>query len=66
MDRANERTEQVNWLREQADIISYYGGHSEEAGTYVTYWEKNIDELPDWFDNHDRRLLIKMVAEAIS
>lgn len=58
-----DRMEQINWIKEQIDVISYYGeGTAEEL---VTYWEKNV-KTPEWFDRYDRDLLIKWVAKDLA
>ena len=57
-----DRMDQINWIEEQADIISWYGeGTVKEL---VAYWEQHT-ETPDWFDKHDRILLVELVTKAV-
>ena len=66
-----DRVEQVNWIDELAgNIASWMGeGTAEELVDYALSDEGrdswNI-ELPDWFDGHDRRLLVQRVAREIA
>lgn len=65
-----DRVAQVNWLRQLAnDIADNLGtGTAEELVEYAlsvegrTAWNINI---PDWFDAHDRGLLVRFVIEAL-
>ena len=63
-----DRTAQVNWLREMADNIAgnLGEGTAEELVEYALSDEGRESwgiELPEWFDDHDRNLLIKWVGE---
>ena len=66
-----DRTQQVGWLRHIAGEIV----NDMVAGDYlisgieaVAYWESNqpTDEMPEWFDDHDRALLAKMVENILA
>ena len=65
----NDRTEQVNWLRElAANIAENLGeGAAEELVAYAESPEADVWDIewPEWYDNHDRRLLVEMVSEAL-
>ena len=58
----DDRMEQVNWIKQQVDIITYFGDGTPEE--LVTFWERNVI-TPEWFDGHDRNLLVEWVAKAI-
>lgn len=60
-----DRLTQVNELRAIADIISYYDTTNCTAHEAVEYYE-SVETMPEWYDEHDRRLLIKFAGEAIS
>ena len=56
----DDRVEQVNWLEREADTITYYGeGTAQELVDY--WWEQHQAgefDVPQWFDEADRRLLV--------
>lgn len=61
-----DRVEQVNALREQARILADYGTRDDGDGeTRVTFWESQSEELPDWYDAHDRKLLVEWTDKAL-
>lgn len=68
-----DRNRQVQWLRNEADAISYYGGFTEstpeDAKDFVELWAlakwHNDEPKPSWFDDADKQLLIKFVAELL-
>lgn len=65
---ARDRVQQVSWLREFAsNIASNLGeGTAEELVEYALSDEGRESwgiELPEWFSDHDRRLLIEWVEE---
>ena len=52
----DDRVQQINWLEQEAVDIAFYGeGSGEEL---VSFWESQGNEKPDWFDDHDRGLLV--------
>ena len=65
-----DRTGQVDWIRNLADNIAANLGEGT-AGELVGYALSDEGreswgiELPDWFDSHDRNLLIRFVAELL-
>ena len=66
---SDDRTDKVNWLQELAVNISENLGEgtAEELVEYAMSDEGKVwgIEWPEWFDDHDRRLLTEMVAEAL-
>jgi hypothetical protein len=55
-----DRVEQVNALREQARILADYGTREDGDGeARVAFWEQQSEELPEWYDAHDRKLLVE-------
>jgi len=64
-----DRVSQVNWLRELAvNIAENLGeGTAEELVEYAHSEEGKVwgIEWPDWYDEHDRKLLTELVAEAL-
>lgn len=63
MYNGDDRVQQVNWLQQEAvDITNYGEGSAEEL---VSFWESQDCEKPDWFDSHDRGLLVDLVSAAI-
>ena len=67
---ARDRVQQVSWLREFAsNIASNLGeGTAEELVEYALSDEGRESwgiELPEWFSDHDRRLLIEWVEEEL-
>jgi len=68
--RDGDRTAQVNWLRELAgNIAANLGeGTAEELVDYALSDEGRESwgiEIPQWFDAHDRSLLIEWVTESL-
>ena len=61
----NDRNDEVNELWKMADYISYYDSTHSTAEELVAYYEDNVD-MPEWYDNHDRQLLIDRVRGYIS
>lgn len=62
------RVQQVSWLRELAgNITDNLGeGAAEELVAYALGDEGREDwaiEIPEWFDDHDRGLLVQFVGE---
>ena len=57
----NDRAEQINWLRQVAAGICFGSGDGtpeEEVSFFITELNDH-EELPAWFDNHDRCLLLE-------
>ena len=67
MYTGDDRTEQVNWLRELAGSIVYlWSGDEPVTGAeLVDYAFKQGMEVPGWFDDADRRLLVELVDERL-
>ena len=70
METSN-RFRQVSWLRELAgDIATWAGGGTAEEE--VEFWLDQPSllceqfKLPSWFDEHDLRLLTRMVERRIA
>ena len=66
-----DRFKQMSWLRELAgDIANHSGvGTAEEMVEYTLHQghpETDRVELPSWFDEHDHRLLTRMVERRIA
>jgi len=64
-DIDDDRNRQIGWLQETAKSITHYGeGTGEEL---ASFWESQMAseaiDLPDWFDAHDRALLVKYVSD---
>lgn len=66
-----DRVRQVNMVMQLANDIAAYSGaddpsQAEEAVNSWLEWgnEYQVD-LPQWFDDHDRRLLVRWVAERL-
>jgi hypothetical protein len=63
------RTDQVNWLRELAGNIACNLGEGTAEELVEFALGEGRDswgiELPEWFDGHDQRLLIKLVAKSL-
>ena len=59
---------QVSWLRELAGDLSWNAdeGTAEEIVAYALDEAEEKVELPEWFDEHDRRLLTRMVERRIA
>jgi hypothetical protein len=68
-----DRLAQLDWLGrlalDLADPVcpNAFPGISpmEAAGEIVAFWEAHTDSLPEWYNDHDRGLLIKWVAELV-
>ena len=60
MYHGEDRVKQVNYIEQLANEIEYYGeGTGEEL---VSFWESQPEtEQPEWYDNYDRGLLVKMI-----
>ena len=62
-----DRVKQVNYLRELAeDILLSDMGESSSAESLVAFYESEGSDYPDWFDAHDRALLVEYVDQAKS
>ena len=71
----SDRTAQVNWIMELASdlhsnwqgSVSDYADAETYAETIVTaYLERMAEErepMPDWWDEHDRGLLVRFIAQ---
>ena len=61
---------QVSWLRELARDIAWNADSGLAADALVEYAlsDEHAEriELPSWFDEHDRRLLTRMVERRIA
>jgi hypothetical protein len=66
---SEDRTRQLNWLLQVAcDLVSYSVPPNEgiTAEEVVEFYLESADtELPTWFDDHDRALLTRFVAEQL-
>ena len=68
----SERMKQVTWLLQVAEELTnrpviagtYDGDYGSAAMDAVRFWEDSVGELPEWYDDHDRQLLIKWITEA--
>ncbi len=61
-----DRVEQVNWLRQQAADLASYGTREDGDGeARVAFWEQQSEALPEWYDAHDRELLVNWVNESL-
>jgi len=59
-----DRVMQIDWIRQTArDIVDNASlpDAGASAKALVAWWLLNAEELPDWFDDHDRRLLVDYV-----
>ena len=59
------RTDQVNWLFNLANDLTS-NNWVGTAAEIVWYWMENVinnpdTELPEWFSQHDRCVLVRMV-----
>ena len=65
---SSDRTEQVNWLKQEAQTILAYDMSEDQsvpANELVEFWETQDGvEMPEWISNFDRNLLIRFVSEA--
>ena len=61
----DDRVQQVNALRELATNIAFGSDDpSTSAQERVDYYcTEFADELPGWFDDHDKALLVQMVED---
>ena len=62
MYNGDDRVQQVNWIHETAGNIRFgidYGVLPEDQ---VQYYLNNY-EIPAWFDDHDKGLLIEFVSD---
>ena len=64
------RVEQVNWLRESAyNIATWMGkGNAEQHVAYALSREGRESwgvTIPEWFDDHDRALLVEYVGKSL-
>ena len=59
-----DRIDELNILDEIADCISYYNSTESTAEELVEYYESN-ESMPEWYDSHDRKQLIKKVSDLI-
>lgn len=66
----SDRTREVNWLNNEAETILLYDQDGscgpERAEELVAFWEQNVTEKPEWFDQYDRNLLVKLVADKLA
>ena len=65
-----ERTEQIAWLRKlAADLVDYQATAIDPwtATDLVDYWGafQDLAEMPAWYDDQDREMLIDLVAEEL-
>ena len=63
----DDRLTQINWITELAADITFSNitGTPEELVDWtLQQMELNHEQLPEWFDDHDRQLLIDCVAES--
>ncbi len=69
METSN-RAQQVGWLREIAGEIAneYRDWTGETPETAVRWWESNQmhEDMPEWYDDHDRNLLAQMVTQIMA
>jgi len=69
----SDRVQQCDWLREvAAETYGYFVADPEDRYTgeqVVAAWEEQLrdsgGELPDWYDEHDRRLLAGYIQERL-
>ena len=62
-----DRVKQVNYLRELAeDILLSDMGEENSAESLVAFYESEGSDYPDWFDAHDRALLVEYVDQVRS
>ena len=62
-----DRNEQVGWIREQVDgaMDADYSGEAQPTEIVEFFLESMNaeDVLPEWFDAHDRNLMIDLVND---
>lgn len=63
MYEGDDRVRQVNWLKGIADEISFGSVGEGSPEQRVEYFLEHT-EIPEWFDSHDRRLLIEMISNS--
>lgn len=63
----SDRFKQMSWLRELARDIAWNAdaGSAEELVDHALSGEDSTT-IPSWFDEHDRRLLTRMVERRIA
>ena len=65
----DDRVAQVNYLRQTAADIASYGSREDGDGeARVAEWEEQsraTDGLPDWYDAHDRKLLVEWTDKSL-
>ena len=61
----DDRVRQVDWLRLRAAEIRFFSDDvNAPAADRVSYYcDEYPEDLPKWFDDHDRKLLIQFVEE---
>lgn len=72
MNEMDDRTEQVNWLRELgSNIANWHRGSGSSAAEAVEYalsadgTENMAIDWPEWFDDHDKALLVEWTAKSM-
>jgi len=61
-----DRVEQVDFLRETARVLASYGTREDGDGeARVAFWEEQSEELPEWYDAHDRKLLVELTDKSL-
>ena len=61
----DERMRQLKTLDTIADVISYYDSTESTAKELVKFYESE-GLMPDWYNDHDRGLLITKVENIIN
>ena len=66
-----DRVQQVNWIRQYASDLVDSQPPECTAEEIVEYALNDVDrdprdELPSWFDTHDRSLLLRFVKEEMA
>jgi len=62
----DDRVAQVNYLRQTAADLASYGAREDGDGEQrVAFWEEQSEELPDWYDSHDRKLLVAWTDKSL-
>jgi hypothetical protein len=71
MYEGDDRVKQVDWIRELAGDIAAYSGVEtvDQVEEAISMWLNPEDawklDLPRWFDDHDRKLLVRWVKEGL-
>lgn len=66
-----DRVRQINIVMQLANDIAAYSGADDpsQAEDAVNFWlereNKDQVDLPQWFDDHERKLLVRWVAERL-